>query len=152
MTTAAQNEAEVGAEAAAGSNFGNKEAITATAFGIPSPSVNPAQPDFVTEGMVLNLAAAASGTPVTSKSVRVTDRPGATAKTLHVWSDHTGAFDVQVMLTESDATWYTYLSAQPVVANTLKTISTNDLFRQIRIIYTPSSGPAVVKSWVFSIP
>jgi len=128
-----------------------------TEFSTPEPNPNPAQPDFQTEGMILDLAAAAATTPVASKSIKVTDRPGATAKTIYVQSDQAGAFDIEIMLDEGErsggnAVWRKLQTAVPVVANTLKAVNLNELFRQMRIIYTPSAGPAVVKAWGFSLP
>jgi hypothetical protein len=137
----------------AGSEFGNKEQITSVEFGLPAVTSSPSKPDFVSEGMIINEAAAANAVALTSKSVKLTDRPGATTKSLYVFSNKAGAFDVQIMLDESTATWYPYLSAQAAIPNALKVITTNDLFRQVRIVFTPSGGgTAVVKAWVFSIP
>jgi len=132
-----------------------QEAITEFTPG--APAAVPSKPDFITEGMILDLAAAVISVAVASKSIRVTDRPGATTKTIYVQSSVAGAFDIEVMLDESEralgaAVWRKLQVAVPVVANTLKTVTFNDLCRQIRIVHTPSAGPAVVKAWGFSLP
>lgn len=134
-----------------------KPAEAITEFNPEAPAASPSKADFITEGMILDLAAAAAATPVASKSVKVTDRPGATTKSIHVQSDQAGAFDIEVMLDESErvgpnAVWRKLQSAVAVTANTLKTVTVNDLFRQVRIVYTPTAGPAIVKAWAFSIP
>lgn len=128
----------------------SSEAITE--FTPAAPSASPSKPDFITEGMVLDLSAAVAATPVTSKSVEVTDRPGATAKSIYVQSNQAGVFDIEVMLDKNEAVWRKLQSAVAVSANTLKAVALNDLFRQVRIIYTPTAGPAVVKAWAFSLP
>jgi len=132
-----------------------QEAITE--FNPDAPAAVPSKPDFITEGMILDLAAAVISVAVASKSIRVTDRPGATTKTIYVQSSQAGAFDLEVMLDESEralgaAVWRKLQPAVPVVANVLKTVTFNDLCRQMRITFTPSAGPAVVKSWGFSLP
>jgi hypothetical protein len=131
------------------------EAITE--FSTPAPNPNPAHPDFTTEGMILDLAAAVMAVPITSKSIKITNRPGAAGKSIHVQSDQAGAFDLEIMLDESErsggaAVWRKLQTAVAVSANVLKTVTFVDLFRQMRIVYTPTAGPAVVKAWGFSIP
>lgn len=133
-----------------------QEAITEFTPG--APAAVPSKPDFITEGVILDLAAAVASTPVASKSIRVADRPGATTKTIYVQSNAAGTFDLEVMLDESErdnlgaAVWRKLQPAVAVAANTLKTVTFNDLFRQMRITYTPTTGPAVVKAWGFSLP
>ncbi len=130
------------------------EAITE--FNPAAPAAVPTKPDLINEGMIFNLPAAPAA-PQTSKSVRVTDRPGAWVKSLYVQSDKAGAFDIEVLLDESEivtgaAVWRKYQTGVAIAANTLKVVTISDLFRQARIVLTPSSGPAVVKAWFFSIP
>ncbi len=135
------------------------EAITEFTPGAPS---DPSHADLTTEGMLLNLTAAVASVAVHSKSVKVSNRQPPTIRTIYVQSDQAGAFIVEVMLDESErssgaAVWRQYplggsMTPIAVVANALKVVGINDLFRQVRITYTPTAGPAIVKAWFFSIP
>jgi len=132
-----------------------QEAITE--FNPEAPAPSPSKADFITMGMILDLAAADAAITVISKSVKVTDRPSAFIKTIYVQSDQAGTFDIEVMLDESErsggnAVWRNIQPAVPVMANTLRAVSLSQLFQQVRIVYTPTDGPAVVKAWAFSIP
>lgn len=126
-----------------------------TEFSTPNPDPNPAQPDFTTSGMLLNIAAPDTS-PLISKSVKVNDRPAAYQKMIYAISDQAGSMAVEIMIDESERTgggaavWRLHTTV-PIVANTLAKFSTTDLFAQMRVTYTPGAA-ANVKVWGLSLP
>lgn len=135
------------------SNPEQAEAITE--FGTPTPNPNPTQPDFTTEGTLIDVAAPDT-TPIHSKSVKVTNRAETyPVKNIYAMSNQAGSFDVEIMLDESElvsgaAVWRKH-STVAVVANTLAKFSTTDLFQQMRVTYTPGAA-GNVKVWGRSLP
>lgn len=150
--TPADDEASVGAEDEAGSQFGNEEAITSVMFSTPAPNPNPAQPDFKTEGKVFdNVVVTMSPAPQTSKSVSLLYSQGQFfLTTINLFYTSTGSLQVQAMLDESTATWYNEGSPVAVAANTLVQFTTQALVRQRRLVFTPA-GNGTLNAWITSI-
>ena len=156
MSTPAELEAAVGAEAAAESTFGNMEAVTSTLF-TPTKPTNPTQPDFISEGKVIDGQAIAMATPFSSKAVRVTDKSGNSTKTVYVESDSAGSFVVEVMLDESelsggDAVWRGISGSSPIAfgAGALAYFTFFEIARQVRVTVTTSADSSATNAWVFS--
>ena len=146
--------------AVADTTFGNKEAMTAVLF-TPTAPVNPTQPDFVSEGKIIDSQAITHATPFASKSVRVAAKPSqTTTKTIYLQSDVAGTYVIQVMLDESelsggDAVWRDYTpSGSPIAftANVLSIQTLQDLFRQVRLLVTTTTDSTKTNAWVFSVP
>jgi hypothetical protein len=162
-TPTQETEDAVGAEAEAGSAFGNREAITATQFGVPDINSNPTQPDFTSEGKVISAQAILSGIPFISKSVKIPAKPDqSTVKSVYVQSDVAGTWKIQVMLDESEVVsglpvWRDYTNGpitttMALVSGALSCVTVYDLFRQIRVVVTPGSNSTNTNAWVFSVP
>jgi len=148
--------------AVADADFGNKEAVTSVLF-TPTQPVNPTQPDFVSEGKIIDSQAIAETTPFTSKSVRVAAKMSqSTTKSIYLQSDVAGTYVIQVLLDESElagnplaAVWRDYTPAgSPIAftANVLSVQTLQDLCRQVRIVVTTSAASTITNAWVFSAP
>ena len=155
MTTPADLESSVGAEVAAGSNFGNKEAITYTSFGTPAPNANPAHPDFTSEGKVLDNVT--SAVVVTSKSVKMLYLQGQFAScSVNLFSTVAGSLQVQAMCDESErdisgnAVWRDASAPIAVAANQLSITTLTGLVRQRRLVFTPT-GSGTINAWIISV-
>lgn len=118
------------------------------------------RPDFVSQGKVINVETINSGASKTSKSVKIeTNINQSNYKTIQVISDKALSFQIQYVLDESEVdaygnlVWRDVLSIPGTIdANVLFTYSTQDIFKQIRLVLGNSSGAvATVSAWIFSL-
>jgi len=118
------------------------------------------RPDFVSQGKVINVETINSGSSKTSKSVKIeTGINQSNYKTIQVISDKALSFQIQYVLDESETDAYGNLVWRDVLsilgtidANVLFTYSTQDIFKQIRLVLGNSSGAvATVSAWIFSL-
>jgi len=122
----------------------------------PEEPINPTQPDFVSEGKIIDAFAIIGGASKTSKTVQFVSRVGCyTKKAIYVTAP-TGTFDVEVILDESERAtgapvWRKIATSQAVTAGTLASYIADLLVRQVRIVYTNGGTGGVVNAWFFSV-